>query len=86
MIQGGIEIMLKFTFFFTHCNENEDLIRAKLKDLRANLTATEQANQLLVKFIEVMIHKAEKGEIRILRPLDKNPLAIHLLIKETESI
>jgi len=51
-----------------------------LRDLKVNLTVTELSNEMFVKFIDAMIDKAENGLIKILRPLDGNPIAVHNII------
>jgi hypothetical protein len=81
------EIIERFNFFFTHVDEGMGMkqIAAIFNDILDKLTQRERDNERLVKFLEVIIDKADSDKLFILNPIDKNILPLQILNSLTSS-
>jgi hypothetical protein len=78
-----------FNFFFSHVDKNVKIenLKAKIIDILEQLNPKEKLNDRLVKFLEVIIERAEDNKIFIIDPLNnKQILKILKDITETDEI
>jgi hypothetical protein len=63
-----------FNFFFSHVDKNVKIenLKARIKDILHYLNVKEKTNERLVKFLEVIIERAEDNKLFIIDPLNKN--------------
>ena len=78
-----------FNFFFSHVDKNVKIenLKARIIDILDNLNMKEKTNERLVKFLEVIIERAEDNKLFIIDPLNKNEvLKILKNMTKTEEI
>ena len=78
-----------FNFFFSHVDKNVKIenLKARIIDILDNLNMKEKTNERLVKFLEVIIDRADDDKLFIIDPLNKNEvLKILKNMTKTEAI
>ena len=78
-----------FNFFFSHVDKEVKMenLKAKIIDILDNLNPKEKLNDRLVKFLEVIIERADDNKLFIIDPLNKSQvLKILKEVLETEAI
>ena len=78
-----------FNFFFSHVDKDVKIpnLKARILDILDQLNDKEKMNDRLVKFLEVIISRAEDNKLFIIDPLNKKQvLKILADITETDEI